>query len=407
MHGPFKAIQVTEDVYWVGAIDWSIRDFHGYETSRGTTYNAYLVMGDKVTLVDTVKAPFRDEMLSRIASVVDPERIDVIISNHAEMDHSGCLPDVIRRLRPAQVFASSKGVEALRAHFHEDLPLTAVKEGEMIELSGPGAPGGPLTVRFFETRLLHWPDSMFSYVPERKLLFSQDGFGMHLAGYPRWDDEYPLWLLEHETAKYFANILMPFTPQILKLFDKLDQLKLDISLVAPDHGPIWRRHFAEVAGWYRRWAQHQTTRKAIVVYDTMWESTDAMARAVGEGLAGTGTAVKLLSLKAEHRSDVATELLDAGALVVGSPTLNGQLFPTLADVLTYLRGLKPKNRLAASFGSYGWSGESVKQIDQYLADMGMENLGSVKTSYVPDGAILQACHALGARVGEQLQARHP
>ena len=221
MAEPFKALKVMEDVYWVGATDWAGRDFHGYRTERGTTYNAFLILGEKVTLVDAVKAPFKEELLARIASVIDPERIDYIISNHAEMDHSGCLPELIARVKPEKVFASTLGVAALKAHFHKDLGLIPVKDGDEIVLSPEGAKGGPLTVKFLETRFLHWPDSMFSFLPERGLLFTQDAFGMHLATSERFSDELPEWLLEQEGARYFANILMPFAPTIQKLLERI------------------------------------------------------------------------------------------------------------------------------------------------------------------------------------------
>lgn len=402
MASPFKALRVAEDIYWVGAIDWSVRDFHGYRTGRGTTYNAFLILGEKVTLVDTVKAPFKDELIARISDVVDPAKIDIIISNHAEMDHSGCLPELIALTRPEKVYASPKGVEALRAHFGGGLELTPVKDGDAILLSGEGSPTGPLTVRFLQTPFLHWPDSMFSYVPERKALFCQDAFGMHLASAERFAEDLPEHLLREEAARYFANILLPFSGFITKLFDKVEKVGLDIAIALPDHGPIWRSRFGLIAGWYRQWALQAPTAKAVVVYDTMWESTDIMARAVTEGLIQGGASVQVMPLSGSHRSDLATELLEAGALVVGSPTLNNQLFPTVADALCYLKGLKRKNLVGAAFGSYGWSGESIRQIEEQLAAMDVELAGSLKTQYVPGEDTLTQCRALGERIGERI-----
>ena len=407
MGSPFKAQRVADDIYWVGAIDWSVRDFHGYRTGRGTTYNAYLIMGEKIALVDTVKAEFRDELISRISSVVDPAKIDYIISNHAEMDHSGCLPELIRLAQPEKVFASPKGVEALRAHFGQDLDLVPVKDGDSVALSREGAPTGPLSVQFMQTPFLHWPDSMFSYLPERKALFCQDAFGMHLASAERFAEELPDVLLHEEAARYFANILLPFSGFITKLFDKVEKAGLDIALALPDHGPIWESKFALIAGWYKRWAAQEPTSKAVVVYDSMWDSTDVMARAITEGLIHSGATVKVMPLGGSHRSDLATELLEAGALVVGSPTLNNQLFPTVADALCYLKGLKRKNLVGAAFGSYGWSGESVRQIEEQLAAMGVELAGSLKTQYVPGDDTLDQCRELGARIGERIAFRTP
>jgi len=405
MGSPFKALKVAEGIYWVGAIDWSVRDFHGYRTARGTTYNAYLVMGEKITLVDTVKAGFKDELLSRISDIVDPSKIDIIISNHAEMDHSGCLPDLIELAKPEKVYASPKGVEAIAAHFRGDLDIVAVKDGDEAVISGPDAEGGPLTVRFMQTPLLHWPDSMFSYIPERKALFCQDAFGMHLASAERFAEDIPDWLLEEEAARYFANILLPFSTMLPKLFDKIEKAGMDISLALPDHGPIWGAKFPRIVELYRRWAAQQPTSKAVVVYDTMWDSTDTMARALTDGLIASGAQVKVLPLSGSNRSDIATELLDAGALVVGSPTLNNQMFPTVADVLCYLKGLKKKNLVGAAFGSYGWSGESIKQVEESLTGMGVELVGSLRTQYVPEDHVLEECRALGERIGARITGK--
>ncbi|MCK4624889.1 MAG: flavodoxin domain-containing protein, partial [Phycisphaerae bacterium] len=382
MQETFKAVKVTDNVWWVGAIDWAVRDFHGYSTNRGTTYNAYLILADKITLIDTVKAPFRDELLARIASVVEPGKIDYIISNHAEMDHTGCLPEVIEAVKPEKVFASAMGAKALAEHFGMDLQITMVKDGEKLSL-------GNLNVSFVETRMCHWPDSMVTYLHEDELLFSQDAFGMHLASYERFADEIDETVLDVEAAKYYANILLPLSTFVTKTLDKAVGLGAAFSIIAPDHGPIWRADPGRIIESYARWAGQKRTNKAIVVYDTMWGSTAMMARAIGEGLASGGSAVKLMPMGSSHRSDVATEILDAGAILVGSPTINNSLFPRLADVLTYLKGLKPKGLLGAAFGSFGWSGEAVKDITAYLNDMGVELIGeSVKVKYVPDAAAL-------------------
>ena len=396
MKKAFEAVEVTERVHWVGAIDWNVRDFHGYATSRGTTYNAYLVLADKVTLVDTVKAPFREELLDRVSSVIDPEKIDYIISNHSEMDHSGCLRDVIERVKPEKVFASQMGVKALADHFHEDIDVTEVKDGDEIDL-------GDMKITTLETRMLHWPDSMVSYLHEEKLLFSQDGFGMHLASSERFDDELPQPLLEHEAKKYYANILLPFSRQVLEVLDRLAESKLELDLIAPDHGPIWRRSRDRILELYRLWAEQKRCSKAVVVYDTMWGSTEKMAKAIADGLTAGGSSVKVKKLRASHRSDIATEILDAGALIVGSPTINNNIFPTIADILVYLKGLKPVGLVGAAFGSYGWSGESIKQLGQLLEEMKVEIAAEpVRVKYVPDGEALAACRELGKAIAKRL-----
>jgi flavorubredoxin len=396
MKDVFKAAKVTEDVYWVGAIDFSVRDFHGYLTSRGTTYNAYLILADKVTLIDTVKAPFKDEMLARVASVVDPEKVEYVISNHSEPDHSGALVQTIAAVKPEKVFASVKGVEALRAHYHLDGGIVPVKDGGTLSL-------GDRTVTFLETRMLHWPDSMFSYLQEEKLLFSQDGFGMHLASYERFDDELDAQLLEYEAAKYYANILLPLSNFVTKTLHRVTELGLELEIIAPDHGPIWRKDVQKIIDLYARWARQERNNKAIVVYDTMWSSTELMARAIGEGLRAGGASPKLMPMSGYHRSDVATEILDAGALIAGSPTINNTMFPTMADVLTYIKGLRPKNLIGAAFGSYGWGGEAGKDIRTVLEQMKVELVDEpLRIVYVPGENDLKRCYELGLKVAERL-----
>lgn len=397
MSGSYKAIKVSDNVYWVGAIDWTIRDFHGYTTKRGSTYNAYLIVADKITLIDTVKAPFKDELISRIASVVEPSRIDFIVSNHSEMDHSGCLAELIREVSPEKVYASAMGAKTLKEHFKIDKEIIALKNGSNLSL-------GNMELSFMETRMLHWPDSMFSYLKEEKLLFSQDAFGMHLASMERFADEVDDAILDYEAATYFANILLPYSPLILGLLEKVKESGLDIQIIAPDHGPVWRKDLGKILGLYKTWAEQKPTKKAIVLYHTMWHSTELMARAIEEGLIAGGAHVKVMSMGSFHRSDVAYEILNAGALVAGSSTLNNNMLPAMADVLTYLKGLKPKNLIGAAFGSYGWSGESASHIHDILASMKVDLISEpIKSKYVPDDAVLESCCALGRNIAEKLQ----
>ncbi|MFC1736188.1 FprA family A-type flavoprotein [Candidatus Hydrogenedentota bacterium] len=400
MSETFKATRVTDNVYWVGAIDWNVRDFHGYETDRGSTYNAYLVMADKITLIDTVKAPFKGEMLARIASVVDPAQINYIISNHSEMDHTGCLPEVIETMKPERVFASAMGVKALSNHFSDLQIVEAVKDGQSLDL-------GDMKLIFTETRMLHWPDSMFSYLEDERLLFSQDVFGMHLATGERFADEIEDCLLENEAAKYYANIVMPYSSIVEKTLAKVAESGMQLDIIAPDHGPIWRtpETIEGVIARYARWAAQRPTMKALVVYDTMWHSTEKMATAIAEGLSAVGAVPQLMSLSANHRTEIATEVLEAGALLVGSPTLNNNILPTVADILTYLKGLRPKNLIGVTFGSYGWSGESVKIIEGFLNNMKVELIEeSLGINYVPDDKVLEECFALGNRIGKKLKS---
>jgi len=392
----YKAVKISDHVYWVGAIDWNIRDFHGYRTRRGTTYNAYLILADKITLIDTVKAPFKEEMLSRIASVIDPMKIEYIVSNHSEMDHSGCLPECIEMIKPEKVFASVVGSKTLKDLFQIHQDISSVKDGDRLSL-------GNMNLAFMETRMLHWPDSMFSYLAEEQILFSQDAFGMHLAASDRFADQIDQSILEYEAATYYANIILPYSPLVLKLIDKVAKSGLELKVIAPDHGPVWRKNVKWIIELYARWAAQKPTLKAVVVYATMWHSTEVMARAISEGLAAGGLNVKLMCMDEWHRSDVIYELLDAGALIIGSSTLNNQMLPQMADVLTYIRGLRPANLVGQAFGSFGWSGEAVGKINEVLQGINIELVGeAISVKLVPNADILGKCYALGTLIAERL-----
>lgn len=399
MNDIYSAIKVSENVYWVGAIDWTIRDFHGYTTPHGSTYNAYLVMADHITLIDTVKKPFMAEMMSRIRSVVDPSKIKYIVSNHSEMDHSGCLPETIDAIKPEKVFASAVGVKTLQELLHHRHEIIPVKDGEVLSL-------GNMDLTFMETRMIHWPDSMFSYLAKDELLFSQDAFGMHLATQERFADEIPAATLEYEGATYYANIVLPYSPIVLKALEKVVASGLKIKILAPDHGPVWRKDIGWIIDLYKKWATQKPTAKAVVVYATMWHSTEQMARAISEALSQAGIKVKLLSMNETHRSEVVYEVLDAGALIVGSPTLNNNILPQMADVMTYLKGLKPVNKIGAAFGSFGWSGESVKHLEAVLKEMKVELVAeSVAVKNAPGQDVLKKCHDLGKKIAEELIKR--
>ncbi len=396
MSDSFSAVKLTDRVYWVGAIDWELRDFHGYAVERGSTYNAYLVLADKVTLIDTVKAPFYEQMMARVASVVDPGKISYVVANHAEMDHTGSLPRVIERVKPEKVVASAPGVKAIGQHFRLSQELTAVKNGETLSL-------GNTSLTFLGTPMVHWPDSMFSYLADERLLFSNDAFGMHLASTERFADELPEWLLDYEGSRYYANIVLPFSTLVLKLLDKVKQLGLAIDIIAPSHGPVWRKNPSWIVNRYADWAGGPLEKKALIVYDSMWHSTELMAAAIADGVQAGGARAKLLSLKGSHRSDVAHEALKAGVLLVGSPTLNNGMLPSVADALTYLKGLKPRVPTGAAFGSYGWSGEACAHIEDVLSEMGLSLLReALRVKYVPNEEALAQCVELGRLTAARL-----
>ncbi len=393
----FKAIEISKDVYWVGAIDWPLSDFHGYTTYRGSTYNAYLVVGEEVILIDTVKKHLFKEMVERIESVVPLDRISYVISNHAEMDHSGAIPELLRYIKPKAIIASEMGARNLKLQLHDLPEITTVKNGEERVIGG-------LRFQFIETRMLHWPDSMFTYLPDKKILFSQDAFGMHYAVSNIFVDENDKNIVFWEMAYYYANILLPYSNLVLKLLENIKKLNIEPEIIASDHGPIFRGRDVEWAlKQYEKFALQKPAKRAIIVYDTMWGSTELMAKAIADGIINEKVEAVLLPLSKAKRSDVATELLLSGALVVGSPTINNTIFPTLADVLTYLSGLKPQNKIGAIFGSYGWSGESLKQLREYLDRMKIPVVGEVKSQFVPDKAKLNECFELGVLVARKLK----
>ncbi|MDR1603718.1 MAG: flavodoxin domain-containing protein [Gracilibacteraceae bacterium] len=370
-----RAVKVADNIWWVGAVDWDTRNFHGYSTSRGSTYNAYLIVDDKITLIDTVKAPFFPEMMARIAEIVDPAKIDIVISNHVEMDHSGALPLLMEKIPNAPVYTSPQGEKGLRAHYRKDWDFRVVKTGDALRT-------GRYSFSFVSTPMVHWPDNMLTYCPEAKILFSNDAFGEHLASAERFADEAALGIVEEEAAKYYANIVMPYGAQTQKALAGAGGL--DIELIAPSHGLIWRRDIETIIGWYQKWSADRPENKAVVVYDSMWHSTEAMALRVGDALEHAGVPARMCNLKTTHISDIMTGVLMSRFVFVGSPTLNNGIMPTVAQFLTYLAGLAPKNRVGFAFGSYGWGGQSVGIIDKILRDAGMEVLDSVRLQYIPD-----------------------
>ncbi|MDR1321631.1 MAG: FprA family A-type flavoprotein [Gracilibacteraceae bacterium] len=379
-----KPVKVADGIWWVGAVDWDTRNFHGYSTLRGSTYNAYLIIDDKITLIDTVKAPFFNEMMARVSEIVDPAKISVVISNHVEMDHSGALPLLMEKLPRAAVYTSPQGEKGLRLHYKQDWDFHTVKTGDSLNI-------GRRNLAFVSTPMVHWPDNMLTYCPEEKILFSNDAFGEHLASSERFADEVSLGVVEEEAAKYYANIVMPYGAQTQKALAAA--AGLDIAVVAPSHGLIWRRDVPTVVGWYKKWSADQPENKAVVVYDSMWHSTETMALRVGDALEHAGVPAKMCNLKTTHVSDIMTAVLLSKFIFVGSPTLNNGIMPTVSQFLTYLAGLAPKNRVGFAFGSYGWGGQSVGIIDKIMREAGVEMLDSVRIQYIPGEDQLQSLSA--------------
>jgi flavorubredoxin len=356
-------------------------------------------MDEKITLFDAVKAPFKDELLERISKVVDPKKIDYLVVNHVEMDHSGSLPQVVDLIKPEKLFCSAMGKKALLEHYRrEDWPYEVVGTGASVSL-------GSRSVQFIETRMLHWPDSMFSYLPEDRLLISSDAFGQHWATNERFDDQVDSVELMGHAARYYANILLLYSPLVQKLLGTVQKMDVPIDVIAPDHGLIWRNDPSRILAAYDSWSKQEAKRKAVVIFDTMWHSTENMAKAVADGLLEEGVSVKMMDLRVAHRSDVITELLDAKGVVLGSSTLNNGMLPRMADILCYVKGLRPAGKVGAAFGSYGWSGEAVKLLTQTLEEMKVEVLDpGLQVKFVPGKEDLKKCVELGKKIGAAVKA---
>ena len=392
-----NAIEISPKVWWVGGIDWNERLFHGYTTERGITYNAYLIMDEKVTLIDTAKATFTDEFIQRITQVVDPSKIDVVITNHVEMDHSGSLPKIHELAPNATIYASAPaGVNEIRAHY--GIEVEGVKTGDSISI-------GERTLQFVQTPMVHWPDNMVTYCPEDKILFSNDAFGQHYATTKRFDDEVDRCELFKQAKKYYANIVWPYGAQVQKAMGAL--AGLDIRLIAPSHGCIWRSYIPEILERYQAWSTYQTEDKAVVVFDSMWHSTEDMAREICDAFLNEGITAQLVDLKATHISDVMLYLCDAKYVAVGSPTLNSNMLPTVASFLTYMRGLSPKNdqRVGLAFGSYGWAPLGPKQVQAELENMKFNLPLPVATQqWVPGGEKLSELQDAVKKMIEEARA---
>jgi flavorubredoxin len=391
-------ITLAEGINWVGVVDWNIRDFHGYVTKRGSTYNAYLIQDEKTALVDTVKHTFSNELLRNICELVDPEKIDYIIVNHVEMDHSSSLPVIAKYAKNATIIASARGKDAIIEHYGADFNIQTVKTGDQLKL-------GKRTLQFVEAPMLHWPDSMFTYVVEDKILMPNDAFGQHLASSERFDDEVDPHVLMEEATIYYANILMPFAPLITRKLEEVTKMGIPINMIAPSHGIIWRSDPSKIVKAYSDWSAGVSKNKIVIVFDTMWGSTDKMARAVAEGVTSQGVDVKLLKLRAANRTEAMTEIIDAKAVVVGSPTLNNGMFPTLGSFMTYATGLKPKGKLWAFFGSYGWGGGAVKAMTEMAQKASFEvSEKSIQVKYVPDSEDLKKCFDFGQQIAAKIKA---
>ncbi|MBI4651918.1 flavodoxin domain-containing protein [Candidatus Desantisbacteria bacterium] len=391
-------IEIKNNIFWVGATDWNVKKFHGhtYNTKRGSTYNAYLIIDEKITLVDTVYGPFAGEMLENIKQVIDPSRIDYIIANHVETDHSGALPVIIKFCPNAKVFGTQKCKEGLYKNYYGNWDFQIVKTGDKLEL-------GKRTLMFVEAPMLHWPDSMFTYCPEEEMLLPNDAFGQHYASSKIFDDEVDLNFVMEEAVKYYANILWPFSSLVVKKIEDVVKMGIPIKIIAPSHGIIWRKDPMKIINAYLSWGKNETKKKIVVVYETMWQSTEKMAKKIVNGIIDSGIEVKLFDINQADRTEVVGEMLDSKGFIIGSSTHNNDMLVTIAGFLEFLKGLKPKNRIGCAFGSYGWSGGAVKSIENILKETGIEIVQpGIQFKYVPDENESKQCYEYGKNFADKI-----
>jgi flavorubredoxin len=393
-----KPLEIKKGIYSVGVIDWNVRNFHGhtYTTKRGSTYNAYLIVDEKIALIDTVYGPFAGELIENIRAILPVEKIDYVIANHVETDHSGALPSIMKLAPKAKVFGTQKCKEGLYKHYFENWDFQVVKTCDTLKL-------GKRTLSFVEAPMIHWPDSMFTYCAEESLLMPNDAFGQHYATSERFDDEVDQCALMDEAAKYYANILWPLSSLISKKIEDVLKMKIKIDMIAPSHGIVWRKDPMKIVNAYVTWAKNQTTKKAVIAYETMWGSTEKMAKAIARGLSDSGVSVKLYRIPDSDTTEVIKDMLDAKGFIIGSSTHDNDMLNNIAGFLEAFKGMKPKNRSAAAFGSYGWSGGAVKEIEEVIKAAGVEFAQpSISVKYVPDESELKACYEFGVEFAKKI-----
>lgn len=400
-----KAVELKNGIYWVGAIDWAVRDFHGYETPRGTTYNNYLIMDDEITLMDTVKYDFSDSTIKNIRSVVDPSKIRHVVINHIENDHVTSIDKIMDLTPNATIYITEKGKKGLDRFFDTTRwNIKTVKTGDTLNI-------GKRTLLFIETPMLHWPDSMMTYIKEDKILISQDAFGQHIASAVRFDDEFvtceSMSELEDAVIDYYANILMPFGQLIKAKIADIQKLGIEIEMIAPDHGIIWKANPQKVLQMYLDMANGKTNLSVSIIYDTMWHSTEQMTLPIMQGLKDEGVECKVIKLRATPMSVAIKEFWKSRGALIGTPTLNNIMYPSVAHFLTHLRGLRPKNRIVGAFGSYGWGGGAVKEAYEDFKRMGLEIFDpGLQILYKPSFEDETKCYEFGREFAKKVKEYH-
>jgi flavorubredoxin len=394
------SLKVVNNVYWVGKIDWELRKFHGdeYSAHRGSTYNSYLIKEEKVALIDTVWAPFSKEFVENLAKEIDLKKIDYVIANHAEIDHSGALPELMRHIPDTPIYCTKNGVKSLKGHYHQDWNFNIVKTGDRLSL-------GQKELIFVEAPMLHWPDSMFCYLTGDNVLFSNDAFGQHYASEHMFNDLVDQSELFNECIKYYANILTPFSPLVTKKIKEVLSFNLPLDIICTSHGIIWREKPEQIVEKYLKWADNYQENQIIIIYDTMWNGTRVMAEKIANGIndADKEANVKLFNLAKTDKNDVITEIFKSKAVLVGSPTINKGILVSVAGILEEIKGLQFKNKKAAAFGCYGWSGESTKIISDFLESAGFEVVDEgIRAMWNPDDENKTKCVEYGRQLTGKL-----
>ena len=391
--------RVKNNVFWVGKVDWELRDFHGYEysTHKGSTYNAYLIREEKTVLIDTVWLPFADEFVENLAREIDLKDIDYIVINHGEVDHSGALPILMEHIPDTPIYCTANAVKSLKGQYHKDWNFNVVKTGDKLDI------GNGKELIFVEMAMLHWPDSMAAYLTKDNILFSNDAFGQHYATEKLYNDLVDQCELFTEAMKYYANILTPFSPILRRKLDEILSLNLDIVIIATCHGVIWRDNPMQIVEKYAEWANDYQEDQITVVYDTMWNGTKMLAEKIveGIGLADPNVTVKSYHLAKSDVNDVITEVFKSKAVVVGSPTINNGILHSVNGFLHMVKQMKFKKKKAAAFGCYGWSGESVKIVGELLQDAGLELINEgFKQLWNPDLDAQEAAVEFGKTIAK-------
>ncbi|MBF0533306.1 MAG: flavodoxin domain-containing protein [Candidatus Omnitrophica bacterium] len=391
-------MKISDQIYWTGYIDWNLTVFHGYQTPLGSSYNAYLIVDENPVLIDSVKDYGFAEMLTRIKAVIAPEKIRYLIANHAEGDHSGSLTELVKICPNAQVVCSPKAVDIFKKIYRADWRFKVVENGETLNI-------GRRDLKFIHMPMVHWPESMATYSVTDKILFSNDAFGQHYASSERAADDVPLDIVWQEAAKYYANIVLPYGAQVLKVLEAVQTLP--VEMICPSHGLIWRRKadIEKIIGLYQKWANHITDPKALIVYDTMWHATEKMALRFFELFEQNGIDAKILNLANKHISDIMTDILAARVVLFGTPILNNRMLPTMASMLMYIKGLKAKNRYAVTFGSYGWATVGFKELEESVKDAGFTLLSDGHyVKFTPDETEMNKCLAYIPAMLEKLRS---